>query len=44
MDNNTIIDIGAATGLFLFTGAEVGLESTAFDIISKFGVIAVLWF
>jgi hypothetical protein len=44
MDNNSIIDLTAATGLFLFTGAEVGLESTAFDIISKFGVIAVLWF
>jgi hypothetical protein len=28
----------------LFTSAEVGLESTVFDLISKFGVVAVLWF
>jgi hypothetical protein len=44
MDNNSLVDITAAAGLFLFTGAEVGIESTAFDIISKFGVVAVLWF
>lgn len=44
MDNNSLIDISAAAGLFLFTGAEVGIESTVFEIISKFGVVAVLWF
>ena len=45
MDNHGIIDICAATGLFLFTGAEVmSMESTIFEIISKFGVVAVLWF
>jgi hypothetical protein len=44
MENNTVIDLTAAAGLFLFTGAEVGIESTIFEIISKFGVVAVLWF
>jgi hypothetical protein len=44
MDNNSIIDIAAGAGLFLFTGAEVGLSDSAFEIISKLGVIAVLWF
>lgn len=44
MDNNSLIDISAAAGLFLFTGAEVGIESTVFEVISKFGVVAVLWF
>jgi hypothetical protein len=44
MENNTIIDLTAGTALMLFTGAEVGLESTVFDLISKFGVVAVLWF
>jgi len=45
MDNHTIIDTGAAIGLFLFTGVEtMGAESIIFEIISKFGVVAVLWF
>lgn len=44
MENNTIIDITAGAALMLFTGAEVSLESTVFDLISKFGVVAVLWF
>jgi hypothetical protein len=44
MDNNSLIDISAAAGLFLFTSTEVGIESTVFEIISKFGVVAVLWF
>jgi hypothetical protein len=44
MDKSIIPDIFAATGLFLFTGAEVGLDTTIFEIISKFGVVAVLWF
>jgi hypothetical protein len=28
----------------LFTGAEIGIETEIFKIISNFGVIAVLWF
>lgn len=44
MDNNSLIDISAAAGLFLFTSTEVGIESTVFEVISKFGVVAVLWF
>ena len=44
MDKSIIIDVAAFSGLFLFTGAEVAIESTIFEIISKFGVVAVLWF
>jgi hypothetical protein len=44
MDNNSIVDISAAAGLFLFTGAEIGLDSSILEIVSKFGVVAVLWF
>jgi hypothetical protein len=44
MDKSVISDIAAATGLFLFTGVEVGIETTIFEILSKFGVVAVLWF
>lgn len=44
MDKSIIPDIAALSGLFLFTGAEVTIENTIFEIISKFGVVAVLWF
>ena len=44
MDKSIVVDIAAFSGLFLFTGAEVAIESTIFEIISKFGVVAVLWF
>jgi hypothetical protein len=44
MDKSIIVDVAAFSGLFLFTGAEVATESTIFEIISKFGVVAVLWF
>ena len=44
MDKSIIVDLAAFSGLFLFTGAEVAIESTIFEIISKFGVVAVLWF
>ena len=44
MDKSIIIDIGAFAGLFLFTGAEVGIEGSILELISKAGVIAVLWF
>lgn len=44
MDKSIIVDVAAFSGLFLFTGAEVAIESTIFEIISKFGVVAVLWF
>jgi len=44
MDKSLIPDVLALSGLFLFTGAEVSIENTVFEIISKFGVVAVLWY
>ena len=44
MDKSVIPDIMALSGLFLFTGSEVSVEGAIFEIISKFGVVAVLWF
>ena len=44
MDKSLIPDVLAISGLFLFTGAEVGIENTILEIISKFGVVAVLWY
>jgi hypothetical protein len=44
MDKSVIPDIAALSGLLLFTGAEVSIEGAIFEIISKFGVVAVLWF
>lgn len=44
MDKSVIPDMLALSGLFLFTGAEVSVEGAIFEIISKFGVVAVLWF
>jgi hypothetical protein len=44
MDKTLIPDVLALSGLFLFTGAEVGVENAILEIISKFGVVAVLWF
>jgi hypothetical protein len=44
MDKTLIPDVLALSGLFLFTGAEVGIENTILEIISKFGVVAVLWY
>jgi len=44
MDKSVIPDIAALGGLLLFTGAEVSIEGAIFEIISKFGVVAVLWF
>ena len=41
---NNITDATVGTVLFLFTGAELGIESEILKIISNFGVIAVLWF
>lgn len=43
MENSTIVDLTAGTALLLFTGAD-GIEGPIFDLISKFGVVAVLWF
>lgn len=43
MENGTIVDLTAGTALLLFTGAET-LDGMVFDLISKFGVVAVLWF
>jgi hypothetical protein len=44
MDKSIIPDFMALSGLFLFTGAEISIENTIFEIISKFGVVAVLWY
>lgn len=44
MDNGNITDIFAGAGLLLFQVAEIPLDSTIFEIISKLGVVAVLWF
>ena len=44
MDKSIFPDIFALSGLFLFTGAELTIENAIFEIISKFGVVAVLWF
>ena len=44
-DLTIITDIGTAVGLLLFTGADAALDqSTIFELLSKFGVIAVLWY
>ena len=39
-----ITDTTVGTVLFLFTGAELGIENEILKIISNFGVVAVLWF
>ena len=45
MDNGNVIDIGVGLCFLLFTGTEpVSLDNYMLDIISKLGVIAVLWF
>lgn len=46
MADFTSVDAGVGTGLFLFTGAGAigGDMSMAVELISKFGVVAVLWF
>lgn len=44
-DISMITDIGTAVGLLLFTGAEAAFDqSTILELLSKFGVIAVLWY
>lgn len=43
MDSN-ITDLAVGSFFLLFTGADLGIESNILEIISKFGVIAVLWF
>jgi hypothetical protein len=43
MDSN-ITDLAVGSVFLLFTGADLGIESNILEIISKFGVIAVLWF
>lgn len=38
-------DLIAGAGMFLFTGVETLVDSPqVFEILSKFGIIAVLWF
>jgi hypothetical protein len=45
MDNGNIIDLGVGFCFLLFTGTEnINLDNYMLDIISKLGVIAVLWF
>jgi hypothetical protein len=41
---NSLVDGMFAGGLLLFTGTEVAFESSVLEVISKVGVIAVLWF
>jgi hypothetical protein len=41
---SNITDATIGTVLFLFTGAELGIENEILKIISNFGVVAVLWF
>jgi hypothetical protein len=41
---NNLTDAAVGSILLLFTGAEIGIETEIFKIISNFGVIAVLWF
>ena len=43
MDSN-ITDLAVGSVFLLFTGADLGIENNILEIISKFGVIAVLWF
>lgn len=41
---NNITDATIGTVLFLFTGAELGIENEILKIVSNFGVVAILWF
>jgi len=41
---SNLIDGLFAGGLLLFTGADVAFDSSILEIISKIGVVAVLWF
>jgi hypothetical protein len=41
---NDFADSMVGTTLLLFTGAEVVSSNTAIELITKLGVIAVLWF
>lgn len=44
MFNTDYLDIIAGSSLLLFTGAEVAATDTALELISKFGIVAVLWY
>ena len=45
MDNGNIIDLAVGTCFLLFTGTEsMSFDNYMLDVISKIGVIAVLWF
>jgi hypothetical protein len=44
MLNLDIADSLAAGGLLLFTGADITATDSIIEIISKFGVVAVLWY
>lgn len=45
MDNGNLVDIAVGAVFLLFTGTEsLTIDSQILEIISKFGVIAVLWF
>lgn len=41
---NNLTDAMVGSFLLMFTGAEIGIETEVFKIISNLGVIAVLWF
>ena len=45
MDNGNVVDIAVGAIFLFFTGTEsLTIDSQILEIISKFGVIAVLWF
>ena len=44
MFNLDMADSLAAGGLLLFTGADISATDSIIEIISKFGVVAVLWY
>lgn len=44
-DFSIITDLMTGAGLLLFTGADAAFDQgTVFELLSKFGVVAVLWF
>jgi hypothetical protein len=44
-DLTIITDLMTMGGLLLFTGADAALDQgTIFELLSKFGVVAVLWY
>ena len=45
MQDFSTVDGLLTAGLFLYTGTDIlGTEGSFFDLLSKFGVVAVLWY